>query len=51
MIDEEVRKLISDCYDDTKEILKANTETLEKIVKVLLEKETIDAEEFKSFIK
>jgi cell division protease FtsH len=51
IIDEEVRKLIGECFDETKDLLKSNKEKLEKIVKVLLEKETIDAAEFKEILQ
>jgi len=51
IIDEEVRKLIGECFEVTKDLIKSNKEKLEKIVKVLLEKETIDAVEFKEIIQ
>jgi cell division protease FtsH len=51
MIDDEVRKLINDCYDATKKIIEANKETLDKIVAALMDHESIDAAEFNSFFK
>ncbi|HOY46010.1 MAG TPA: ATP-dependent zinc metalloprotease FtsH [Candidatus Dojkabacteria bacterium] len=51
IIDEEVRKLIGECFEETKDLIKTNKEKLEKIVKVLLEKETIDAAEFKEILE
>ncbi len=51
IIDEEVRGIIDDCLRDTEKILKGNRELLDKIVSTLLEKETIDAEEFKAFFQ
>lgn len=51
IIDEEVRKLIGECFEETKDLIKTNKEKLEKIVKVLLEKETIDAAEFKEILQ
>lgn len=50
LIDDEVRSIINECLKDTEEILKKNKPTLDKIVNILLERETIDAEEFKQII-
>jgi cell division protease FtsH len=48
-IDEEVRGIVEQCYQETKRILSKYRELLDKIVLVLLEKETLDAEEFSAF--
>ena len=45
-IDQEVRKIIDDCYTKAKKILTENRALMDKIAGVLLEKEVIDAEEF-----
>ncbi len=45
-IDEEVRAIMEHCYARAKKILEDNRETLERIVLVLLERETIEREEF-----
>lgn len=41
LIDQEVRKIISDAYDRTKELLTVNREGLEKLAKKLIEKEIL----------
>ncbi len=46
LIDEEVSKIVNDAYDMAQNILKEHKPVLEKIVKVLLEKETIERDEF-----
>jgi cell division protease FtsH len=48
-IDEEVRIIIATAFDETKRIILKYRELMDKIVDVLLEKETIDAEEFNAF--
>ncbi|MEO5359369.1 MAG: ATP-dependent zinc metalloprotease FtsH [Nitrospirota bacterium] len=44
-IDEEVRRLVMEAYESSKELLSANIDTLEAMAKVLLEKETIGNDE------
>ncbi|MDD2646794.1 MAG: ATP-dependent zinc metalloprotease FtsH [Patescibacteria group bacterium] len=46
LIDEEVSKLITLCYNKAKEIVKNKKAYLEKIAKLLLEKETLEKNEF-----
>jgi len=45
-IDKEVRAIIDSCYERARTILVENREKMEEIVKVLLEKESIEREEF-----
>jgi cell division protease FtsH len=45
-IDEEVRAIMEHCYSRARKILEDNRETMDRIVKVLLERETIEREEF-----
>ena len=45
-IDQEVKAIIDECYENAKEILTARRELMDKIAGVLLEREIIDAEEF-----
>jgi len=45
-IDEEISKLIKLCYNKAKDILVNKKSTLEKIAKLLLEKETIEKDDF-----
>ncbi|MCX7779198.1 MAG: ATP-dependent zinc metalloprotease FtsH [Patescibacteria group bacterium] len=46
IIDEEVSRFINQCYTKAKEVVKTKREFLEKIAKKLLEKETLEKEEF-----
>jgi len=50
LIDEEVRKLISDVYQRTKEILQDNKELLKKVADLLLKKEVIFKEDLESIL-
>jgi cell division protease FtsH len=50
-IDEEVRGIILECYKDAEEILTNNRPILDKLVAMLLEKETIESDEFLKFFK
>lgn len=45
-IDEEVRRLLSEAYEEAKRIIETHREPLRAVVKKLLEKETITCEEF-----
>jgi cell division protease FtsH len=45
-IDEEVRAIMEHCYNRARKILEDNRQTMDRIVKVLLERETIEREEF-----
>lgn len=46
IIDKEVKKIIDECYEQAKNILKDNADVLESCAKLLLEKEKIGREEF-----
>jgi len=46
IIDEEVRNIVDNCYMRAKEILMENRTKLDKLVKALLEKETLERDEF-----
>ena len=50
-IDKEVSKIIKDAYQKAKNVLKNNFETLERIAKTLMEKETLEKEEFEQLLK
>jgi cell division protease FtsH len=47
-IDEEVKRIVSECYDKAKKIITENRDVLEKSANLLLEKEKITREEFES---
>lgn len=44
--DEEIKKLLEDCYKETKEIIKKERTLLNKVAEILLIQETLDGEEF-----
>jgi cell division protease FtsH len=50
MIDEEVRRIVDECYKKAYALLKKNEDQLRKISTRLLEKEVLDAEEIKGLI-
>ncbi|MGB9750503.1 MAG: ATP-dependent zinc metalloprotease FtsH [Caldisericia bacterium] len=50
-IDKEVKKTIEDCYEKAKNILKENSEGVNKVVEVLIDKETIEGEELKRILE
>ncbi len=50
-IDKEVKKIIKEAESKAKKILKRKRKLLEKIAKTLIEKETIEREEFEKLIK
>lgn len=50
-IDQEQRKIISECYDKTKKIIAENRELLDLIANALLEKETLTKEEIDYLVK
>jgi cell division protease FtsH len=45
LADEEVRRIVDECYDEALEQLRANRDRLEALARALLEKETLDEEE------
>jgi len=51
IIDNEVRGIINECYKVSEGIITKNKPILDKLVTTLLEKETIEAEEFNTFFK
>lgn len=50
-IDTEVKKIIDNCYKKAEDILKKNKKKLDRVAKKLIEKETLEAEEFQHLIK
>jgi cell division protease FtsH len=49
-IDEEVRKLVDTAYSRAKEVLLDNRKVLDEIAQMLIEKETVDAEELQAIL-
>ena len=49
-IDEEVRKIVDDCFQQAKTLLMENHDKLDLLAKTLLEREVLDAEEVKKLL-
>ncbi len=49
-IDEEIRKIISHCFENARKILRENREKLDLVTKELLEKETLEGDEFEKLV-
>ncbi len=50
-IDEEVKRIITDCYNRAKEILRNHRKQMDRIVEILLEKETIEGDELRKILQ
>ena len=50
LIDDEVQSIIEECYNDTKKLLREKREYLDKMSKILLEKEVIGRDEIKNIL-
>jgi len=50
-IDEQVRDMVKHCYKETVKIVESNRSAMDKLVEVLVEKETIDGKEFCEILK
>ena len=48
VIDEEIRRIIDECYNDAKKILVEHMDILHKCAELLIQKERIDREEFEA---
>tara|TARA_Y100001968_G_scaffold304356_1_gene319291 strand:- start:747 stop:2612 length:1866 start_codon:yes stop_codon:yes gene_type:complete len=45
-IDQKVREMVKTCYQETFSLVQSNREAMDKLVEILVEKETMDGEEF-----
>ncbi len=50
MIDEEVSRMLSEAQKTAKEVIEKNREKMDELVKVLLDKETVEQEEFRKIM-
>lgn len=50
-IDKEVRKIIDDCYEKARKLLQENMDKLHLIANTLMDKETLDSDEFTALIE
>ena len=49
-IDEQVRAIVEHCYNDAKDIMQENRSVIDRLVDLLIEKETIDGDEFRQIV-
>jgi cell division protease FtsH len=49
-IDIQVRDMVKRCYEETVEIVSSNREVIDRLVELLIEKETMNGDEFKSIV-
>lgn len=49
-IDEQVRVIVEHCHDDARRIIRDNRVVIDRLVDLLIEKETIDGEEFRQIV-
>jgi cell division protease FtsH len=49
-IDAQVRAIVEECYENAKKIIRENRTVTDRIVDLLIEKETIDGEEFRQIV-
>lgn len=49
-IDEQVRVIVEHCHDDARRIMQENRVVIDRLVDLLIEKETIDGEEFRQIV-
>ncbi len=49
-IDQQVREIVSQCHRETLQIMRENRSVIDRLVDILIEKETIDGEEFRQIV-
>ena len=49
-IDEQVRRMVKRCYEETVSLVAANREAIDRLVEMLIEKETMDGAEFAAVV-
>ena len=49
-IDLQVRKIVDNCYDETKQMIQDNRAVIDRLVDLLIEKESIDGDEFRRIV-
>jgi cell division protease FtsH len=49
-IDEAVRQIVQDCYNDTVKLVAQQRDCMDRVVEVLIEKESLDGDEFRSIV-
>jgi cell division protease FtsH len=49
-VDQAVRAIVQSCYADTVQLVAANRACMDRLVEILIEKETLDGEELRSVV-
>ena len=49
-IDAAVREIVQKCYEDTCNIIRENRDVIDRVVDLLIEKESIDGDEFRQIV-
>jgi cell division protease FtsH len=49
-IDEAVRHMVLDCYRETVELVNQHRDCMDRVVELLIEKETLDGDEFRAIV-
>ncbi len=49
-IDQQVREIVSQCHEESLQIMRDNRTVIDRLVDILIEKETIDGEEFRQIV-
>ncbi|HEY9850000.1 MAG TPA: ATP-dependent zinc metalloprotease FtsH2 [Leptolyngbyaceae cyanobacterium] len=49
-VDSQVRAIVNQCYEDAKRIMREHRTAIDRLVDILVEKETIDGEEFRQIV-
>ncbi|MDJ0735081.1 MAG: ATP-dependent zinc metalloprotease FtsH2 [Nostocaceae cyanobacterium] len=49
-IDSQVRTIVEECYDNAKKMMREHRNVMDRLVDLLIEKETIDGEEFRQIV-
>ena len=49
-MDEAVRQIVQNCYSDTVKLVADHRSCMDRVVDVLIEKESLDGEEFRSIV-
>jgi cell division protease FtsH len=50
MIDAQVRRIVFHCYEETLQLIQENRVVIDRLVDLLIERETIDGDEFRQIV-
>ncbi|NEN96736.1 MAG: ATP-dependent zinc metalloprotease FtsH, partial [Moorea sp. SIO3I7] len=49
-IDQQVRQIVEHCHQEARDIIRQNRDAVDRLVDLLIEKETIDGDEFRQIV-